>query len=155
MRPALTGVRWADWLIVAAAILTALGAIWRIAVRPVVRAARLADAVLPTLIDIGKQFHEDGGHTLKDSLNRIEGVQAEQGGKLDSLYTYAHDSRHLQAGQIAGLAKFDEGITRQITTLAAHLEPVPAKLDAIAVAAGAADDAAVEHRESHPESPGE
>ncbi len=151
----LTGNRWVDALIVVAAILSALGAIWRIAVRPVVRAARLADVVLPSLIEIGQQFHENGGHSLKDSLNRIEGVQAEQGGKLDALYEYAHGTRHLQAGQIAGLAKFDEGITRKLDALAVHMDPVPGKLDAIAVAAGAADDAAVEHRESHPESPGE
>lgn len=151
----LTGNRWVDALIIAAAVVTAVVAIWRKAIKPVVRTARLADVVLPTLVEIGKQFHANDGHSLKDSLNRIEGVQAEQGGKLDALYEYAHGTRHLQAGQIAGLAKFDEGITRKLDQLADHLDPVPRKLDAIANAAGAADASAVEHRESHPESPGE
>jgi hypothetical protein len=146
--PNMTGIGWLDWIIAAGAVIGAVGVIWRKVLRPMTRGAVLLEQVLPVLVDIGHEFKPNSGETLKDSLNRIEE-------NLATLHTYAHETRHLQAGQIAGLAKFDEGITRKLDDLSEHMGPVPAKLDEIANAAGVADAAAVEHRESHPESPGE
>ena len=98
MSSTLTGNKVIDAVIIAAAVLTALGVIYRKAFRPafrwvrrtaqqMLRAANLLEEilpVLPTLADIGRQFGPNGGASLRDSIDRIEEKQIEQGAKIDA-----------------------------------------------------------------------
>jgi hypothetical protein len=123
---------WVDGIVTGAAILTALGVIWRQAFRPVWRGLRRIEEAVPILLAITEQFEPNGGNSLRDTVDRIEARLVDgkaqmdsQGKKLDALHKYSHDARHERISQIEGLRKFDEAINRKVDTLAAKLEPVP------------------------------
>lgn len=68
----MTGVEWADWVIITAAVITAILTIWRKAVRPVIHAAnQIADAA-PVLLGIAAEFQANHGTSLRDVVDRIE-----------------------------------------------------------------------------------
>ena len=64
------------WLLILAATLGALYTIWKRGIVPLHRFAksveRIAEAT-PTLINIAEEFNQDGGTTLRDTVDRIEG----------------------------------------------------------------------------------
>lgn len=68
----MTGITEVDVIIIIAAVLTAVGVIWRKAIRPVVKAAALFMATAPTLVEIAQEFKDDGNGSLRSVVNRIE-----------------------------------------------------------------------------------
>lgn len=76
-----------DVLIVAAAVLTALGVIWRKGLRPIIHAARRAEETLPVILSIAEQFKANGGSSLRDTLEQL-------GRDANELSQYAHGFRH-------------------------------------------------------------
>lgn len=68
----MTHVDWIDWVIAAAALLTALTVIWRKFVRPLVHAANLIADAAPVLLAIAAEFQPNHGTSLRDVVNRIE-----------------------------------------------------------------------------------
>lgn len=64
-----------DWLWIltgTAAGLTALGVVWRKAIRPAARVIYLAGESFPVLLDIAKEFKPNQGLSLVDRIGTIE-----------------------------------------------------------------------------------
>lgn len=131
---------WEASIIIFAAVLAALVGIWKIVV-PFVRACLKVGQVVDTLANIATEFRPNGGHSLHDTILRIEEHTAEavaQGKeaaersreavahgavtheKLEKLYDYAHGFRHDALSEIAKLKMADaalEVLVRQSTAL--------------------------------------
>lgn len=151
----MTGNKWVDLLLVAAAVLTALGVVWRKAIKPIVHALATFERVAPVLITIGEQFQANGGNSLRDSINRIEATQKE-------LHDYSHDWRHKLSNEITKLVLADQVVAARLEMmaatdvvkigklddLAAKVAPMPGRLDEIAATAAMADVQMAEHREA-------
>jgi hypothetical protein len=80
---------WVQWLIGAAAVVTACGVLWTKAVRPMARLIAAADEMLPLLRDLTRylkdspdafkilgeivaEFRTDSGSSLRDVVNRLD-----------------------------------------------------------------------------------
>ena len=68
----MTGEPTVDWIIGGAALIVALGTIYRRAIRPVLRAANTVADATPTLLGMAEEFKPNGGASLRDVVNRIE-----------------------------------------------------------------------------------
>jgi hypothetical protein len=106
---------WVTWLIAAAAVVAALGVIWRQFLRPLLKLGGLLTDVIPLLEqevkafkdvkdpysilqEIIAQFRSDSGSTLRDSVNRLEESAARlaTGAAVDK--EYDETARQLAAG---------------------------------------------------------
>jgi hypothetical protein len=123
---------WVDGIVMGAAVLTALGVIWRQAFRPVWRGLRRLEEAVPIMLAITEQFETNGGSSLRDTVDRIEARLVdgkaqidEQGRQISELHQYSHNARHERIGQMEGLRLFAEATNRKVDDLAAKLEPVP------------------------------
>ena len=58
-----------DWIVIAAAVVTAIGVIWRKAVRPFVLMMRRIERSLQYL---DAEMHFNGGATARDAIRRID-----------------------------------------------------------------------------------
>lgn len=87
-------LHWYDYIIIGAAVLTALGVVWRYVAAPLWRTGRLVEEAVPVLLSIAKEFERDGGNTLKDDINalgdRIRTMEDEQ----TAFQTYVHRRFH-------------------------------------------------------------
>lgn len=63
---------WAAAFLGMAAIITALGVIWKQFIFPAARIISRAENMFPVLQQIAREFNKNGGSTLKDQLNRME-----------------------------------------------------------------------------------
>jgi methyl-accepting chemotaxis protein len=85
---------WVQWLIGAAAVVTAAGVLWTKAVRPMARLIAAADEMLPLLRDLTRylkdspdafkilgeivaEFRTDSGSSLRDVVNRLDRASME------------------------------------------------------------------------------
>lgn len=82
-----TGVPAIDVVVAVAAVLTALGVIWRKGLRPIIHAAQRAEEALPILLSIAEEFRANGGSSLKDALTELAR-------DAKTLSDYAHGFRH-------------------------------------------------------------
>ena len=67
--------RWAELIIVIAALLTAAGVVWRRAVIPLLRLTddvREMVATRPVLVEIANEFKPNAGNSLRDTVDRID-----------------------------------------------------------------------------------
>lgn len=64
----LTGIDWIDVVIVAAAVATALVTLWRVVVKPIIRATNQISEAVPVLMKIAKEFQPNHGTSLVDRL---------------------------------------------------------------------------------------
>ncbi len=62
-----------DTILGIALVLGALGVIWRVAIRPLVHGVNTIAEVAPILTGIAEEFKPNGGSSLRDVVNRIEG----------------------------------------------------------------------------------
>ncbi len=132
MLAAVKGQRWADVLILTAAVVTALGVLWRKVLQPMGRGAQTVERIYA-------EFRPNGGGSMRDSVDRTEvevaSLRAELEtvrSKLAELHDYAHQWKHDQSGLIAGLTVRDEAITRRLDDLKANDTVKMDKLDEIA-----------------------
>lgn len=77
---------WGAWILGIAAVVTALGVIWKQLIFPAARVISRAESTLPVLEQIAREFSKNGGSTLKDQIDRIE----------DKLNKNGHDTRRAQ-----------------------------------------------------------
>ena len=82
-----TGIPVVDGLIVAAAVLTALGIIWAKALRPIIHAAKRTEETLPVVLAIARDFEKNGGSSLKDSIDSLSESARD-------LHDYTHGFKH-------------------------------------------------------------
>ena len=61
-----------DGLIIAAAVVTSCGVLWRKVLKPLLRAADTIRDATPVLVSIAYEFEPNDGHSLRDVVNRIE-----------------------------------------------------------------------------------
>jgi hypothetical protein len=112
----MTNILWVDGLIVAAAVITAITVIWRKFLQPLLRAIEtLTETVeaLPTLLEIAQQFQPNEGHTLRDSVDRIEGLAA----KANEMATKAAVSAELSKSMVEGLGTSITELDFKVTQL--------------------------------------
>jgi hypothetical protein len=145
-----TGHEWPDRIILLAALVTALGVLWRKVLIPMgqgfrafVRAIGTFERIAPVLITIGEQFQANGGSSLRDSIDRIEAAQTAD-------HEYTHRWRHDLSNEITKLGLADEVVMARLDVLAASDTVKIRKLDEIAAATAAGDVQMAEHRESEP-----
>lgn len=79
MLPNLTGTPWVDVVLVSAALLGALGVIWKKGIKPVSRWVRSswrnvkhAIEIGSNLVEIAHEFQPNGGGSLRDAIDRVE-----------------------------------------------------------------------------------
>lgn len=65
----MTGRSWADWIILTAALVTALGVIWRKGIRPFFRTVNEVAQAVPILADIASEFRPNSGTSLRDVID--------------------------------------------------------------------------------------
>jgi hypothetical protein len=97
----MTGNRAVDWVITAAALITALYVVWRKVVVPAFRAVKIGSEVTPTLLTIAEEFQPNHGTSLRDQVDKIIFTQDEMGKTQVSL---------------------DEGLAAQGEVLQNHIE---------------------------------
>ncbi len=125
---------WVQWVIAAAALVTALGVLWRQAVLPAVRKIASEQVTRPVLDrivdiykdnlnhfsvldDIARQFKTNAGSSLKDSVNRLESA-AEESART------AHEA----AVAVKGLAVEAEASRRQTSEMRVLLDDLRAQV---------------------------
>jgi hypothetical protein len=64
----------AQWIVLAGAVVAALGTVWRYCVRPILAYATRVELVMST---VEKEWKPNGGASAKDALDRIETSQVE------------------------------------------------------------------------------
>jgi hypothetical protein len=67
-----TGIAAIDWIIYAGAAIGALALIWRTAVKPTLAFFNRLDDYGPVIADIAREFKNNSGSSLKDTLDRLE-----------------------------------------------------------------------------------
>lgn len=112
-----SGVPAVDILVATAAGITALGVIWRKALRPIIRAARRTEETLPVILSIAEEFKANGGSSLRDSIDTI----AREGAALSE---YAHGFKHDFANKLTVVAGHQELLTERVDALAEAVETV-------------------------------
>ena len=171
-----TGNKWADLVIAAAAVVGALGVLWKKVLKPIVHGFAAAEKVVPVLLTIAAEFAPNGGSSLKDSLDRIEvrltqgrdqivelvsgqvvlaqgqaTMKAELAGqtvKLDTLHDYAHDTNHQTKTTLEQMAVSYEGIVHQLDKLDTVVDEQLRVADALGVREHA-DDVVAEQLDAH------
>jgi chemotaxis response regulator CheB len=81
---------WYEWILIGGALVTALGAIWVKAVVPIFNALKAIEKfypLLPVITNIAKEFQNNGGSSLKDSIENIDE-------KVDCLSEEFQDVKH-------------------------------------------------------------
>lgn len=93
---------WVQYIIYAAALVTAAGVIWKKVLRPMIRLVSAAEEMIPllqeltaefkdtpeafkVLSEIADQFRTDSGSTLKDQVNRLEAAAERQEANAEHL----------------------------------------------------------------------
>jgi hypothetical protein len=84
-----------------AAAVSALGTIYRKGVRPVIRAAKAIDEIVPTLTEIAYEFRPNSGKSLRDTIDRIEEASTTAATRLDEHLEDAQADR-LALARLAG-----------------------------------------------------
>lgn len=83
-----------DRIVLFGAALAAIVYTWRNVVRPLLRIAAMMEASLPVILEIAKEFDNNGGTTLKDVIDHLNLNVDEQMSRLDKLEMYVHQRFH-------------------------------------------------------------
>lgn len=86
-----------DTVITAAAVLAAIGAIYRLAIRPIIAIFHRIDKAL---VVVEKELQPNGGSSLRDAVNRVEFVAGHTSARVEQLHQ-RHDelARRLDAAE--------------------------------------------------------
>lgn len=139
---------WVQWLIAAAAVVTALGVLWAKVVRPGFRAAKTADEMLPLLVEltavfrgnqsafsvlenIASQFRTDSGSSLRDVVDRLELAADENRQAAEILKIGAEATRQLAVRD-----------REQVERIVLMVDRLTVKVDAVTSSAGRIEAAA-------------
>lgn len=150
---------WIQAVLGAAALVTALGVLWRKVVRPAFKVAKAADELVPLLRDfteafrgtpqvflildeIASQFRTDGGSSLLDIINKLRDLTHE-------LAVAAEAARQLSAQDRITLARLGVLLADLDVKADARAEDAETVADRLAVAQAAVDGVAADLAESH------
>lgn len=84
MAPSLTGIAWVDWLLIAAAVATASGVLWRGPVRGLVRVTRAIYDIYDEIIGMKDTVHDTKAATdkLTVDVDEIRNDQAKMARRI-------------------------------------------------------------------------
>lgn len=123
-----SGVPAIDVIVAIAAGVTAIGVIWRKALRPIIHAAHRAEEALPVVLNIAQEFQANGGSSLRDT---IENMAADNKEELAVLSEYTHTSKHALENKLAVFAMKQDLLTENVAGLGAGLSEVKSELEAV------------------------
>lgn len=86
---------WATIILAIAAVIGAVGVIWKKVIHPFVIGVALFEQNVPTLLAIATQFRSDGGSSLRDVVTRLEAAAADNRSSTEELRRAFEAARQL------------------------------------------------------------